>query len=134
LEARFGERLPNVAFKRYSKPTFTKAGRAYLRRQNQGEAASSIEAPRRLEGRAQLQCATTLPVRDPRRRRCHLLRSSSIDRLADVQARAPSVLPDVSASAVPHPIQDATDYEILATADAICVERSSGVDHESTDQ
>ena len=44
LEARLAERLPGAAFKRYSKPTFTKPAPDDLRRQIKEECGFVIEA------------------------------------------------------------------------------------------
>jgi hypothetical protein len=44
LEARLKERLPNVAFERYSKPTFTKPAPEDLRRKIAQECGFVIEA------------------------------------------------------------------------------------------
>ena len=44
LEAQLAERLPDVTFSRYAKPTFTKPAPDELRRQIQGEADFVVEA------------------------------------------------------------------------------------------
>lgn len=44
IEARLGERLPGVTFKRYSKPTFTKPAPEDLRRKIAEECGFVIEA------------------------------------------------------------------------------------------
>ena len=119
LAIRLAERLPNVSIERFSKPTFTKPAPAELRQEIKEKADFVVEAL------ADWGSCTTCSLHDTVWFEIQGIPSVSLasiefEEAAETQANALGMT-DAQRIFVAHPIQDATDDEMRAKADA-CID------------